>query len=452
MPKVGVNDRLFLLVDSEKTPQHVACLGTLHVPDGAGPDFVAELAERLRAERTFAPPFNYRLRSPALRTIAPSWQVLADDEIDLDQHFTYHRLPDGAGERELGELISALHEQRLDWRKPLWEYHLVDGLDGGRFALYFKVHHALMDGVGGVLRFTKTVSADPADTTVRPLWTIGPSPRVAGERPPKPKLGETVRGLLAARKHLKRSAKSPSEPAATGPYAAPKTVANGRLTTSRRMATCPLPLARVKGVAKAAGGTVNDVFVTIVAGGLRRYLAEIGDLPGESLTAGTPVNVRAAGDETAGNAFSLVVMKMFTDIADPAERLKAVARSAALAKEDVQSRAPAVAANYGALILGGFALSQLTGLAGRGRPPVNLTVSCVPGPAAEFYVAGARIEALYPIGVLYHGTGLFIASFTFSGTFGVGVLACPDELPHVQHLALYIGDALTELEQALGVS
>jgi diacylglycerol O-acyltransferase len=451
MPKIGVNERLFLIVDSAKLPQHVAALGTFTRPPGAGPGFVDELAERFRVAQTFAAPFNYRLRSRALRRVAPSWRALGDHEIDLDYHFRRHTLPAPGGELEFGELVSALHTERLDWRRPLWECHLIDGLEGDRFALYFKGHHALMDGVGGVQRYTQMVTPHPEENDLRPLWTVGPGtePAVAEPQMRATRL-RTLRGLLAARRNMKRNAKRPADPATAAPYAVPRTVMNGRLSEQRRIATQTFDVARIRTVAKAAGVTVNDVFVTIVAGGLRSYLAEHGELPAQSLTAGTPVNVRAAGDDSTGNAFSMVLVKMFTDIADPVERIKAVARSSTIAKDDIRSRPKEVAANYGALIGGAFVANQLTGLAGRRPPPYNVTVSCIPGHAAPFYLAGARLEGIYPLACIYHGAPYFVASVTISGSFGVGFVGCPDTVPHVQRLAVYTGDALTELETALG--
>lgn len=454
-PKIGVNERLFLIVDAAKLPQHVAALGTFIPPHRAGAGFVDELAERFRATQRFAAPFNYRLRSQALRRVAPSWRVLDDHEIDLDYHFRRHTLPVPGGELEFGELVSALHTERLDWRRPLWECHLIDGLEGGRFALYFKGHHVLMDGVGGVQRYTQMVTADPEDTALRPLWTVGPSTRAAGtgsERQTRANPLRTASGLLAARRDMRRNAKRPADPATAAPYAVPRTAINGRLSEQRRIDTQTFDLARIKSVAKAAGVTVNDVFVTIIAGALRSYLIEHGELPAQSLTAGTPVNVRAAGDDSTGNAFSMVLVKMFTDIADPAERIKAVARSNTIAKDDIRSRRKEVAANYGALIGGTFVANQLTGLAGRRPPPYNVTVSCIPGPAAPLYLAGARLQGIYPLACIYHGAPYFVASVSISGSFSVGFVGCPDTVPHVQRLAVYTGDALTELETALGAN
>jgi WS/DGAT/MGAT family acyltransferase len=451
MPKLGVNERLFLIVDGAKTPQHIAALGTFTPPVDASPGFVDELAARFRATQTFAAPFNYRLRSQALRRLTPSWLVLGDHEIDLNYHFRRHTLPAPGGEREFGELVSSLHTERLDWRRPLWECHLIDGLEGRRFALYFKGHHALMDGVGGVLRYTQMVTPDAQDTALRPLWTIGPRARRArSERKVKASPVRTVSGLLAARQDMKRNATRPADPATAAPYAAPETAINGRLSEQRRIATQTFDLARIKAVARTADVTVNDLFVTIVAGGLRRYLAEHDDLPTQPLTAGTPVNIRTPGDDSTGNAFSIVLVKMFTDIADPIERVKAVARSSTIAKDDIRSRAREVAANYGTLIGGAFIVNQLTGLAGRRPPPYNVTVSCIPGPAETLYLAGAQLEGIYPLACVYHGATLFVASCTISGTFSVGFVGCPDTVPHLQRLAVYTGEALTELETALG--
>jgi WS/DGAT/MGAT family acyltransferase len=170
-------DRLFLTADSNETPQHVAALGIFSPPEGAPDDFVGQLAERFRAIRTFAAPFNYRLTHPRLKSVAPGWLELADDGVDLDYHFRHNALPRPGGQRELGQLVSRLHSRALDPNRPLWDIHLIDGLDDGRFALYFKVHHALMDGVGGIRRLRRMLSTDPDDATVRALWTIGPSRR-----------------------------------------------------------------------------------------------------------------------------------------------------------------------------------------------------------------------------------------------------------------------------------
>jgi WS/DGAT/MGAT family acyltransferase len=454
MPEVKVADRLFLATESTHTPQHVAALGIFRAPEGAGEEFVARLADRFRTARGFAPPFNFRLAHPRLRAIAPSWTVLDDRDIDLDFHFRHNALPRPAGQRELGQLVSRLHSRALDPTKPLWELHLIEGLEDDRFALYFKVHHALMDGIGGVQRFTGMVTPDPDDRELRPIWTIGPRRRARTNG-----AGSAIRRALGATKltagladvamRMTREALRPSSDARAIPFAVPRSIINGPIGQQRRVATQSFDFARIRALSTRAGVTVNDVFLGICAGGLRRYLEEPGELPDRSLTAGTPVSVRSGGDDTRTNAFTMTVMRLGTDIADPATRLAEIHRSSTVAKRDLARLDPAVIENHAALFMGPFIAQQFTPLAGHLPPPYNVSISNVPGPSEPQYLAGARLESLAPLALIYHGVALFIAAFTISGSFTIGFIGDRDSLPHLQRLAVYTGDALDELERAV---
>lgn len=444
-PTLAMNEKFFLVVDSATAGQHVAMLAVFSPPDSAGPDFPTRLFERLRKVRTFAAPFNYVLDRPALRRIAPSMSVLPDAEVDLDWHLRYHRLPAPGGQRELDDLVAELHTPRLDFRRPLWEYHLIDGLENGRFATYIKFHHAVMDGVGWNQRFVQSVTADPDNEAIRPIWTIGPSAAPPAPVPPAP-----MKEVMAVRKEMKRNAKR-AVPEIAAPYLAPKTVLNRRLTQRRRATTVAYPIDRIRSIAKSAGVTVNDVLVSSVAGGLRRYLQERGELPRKSLIASAPYNIRVPGDDATLNAYSTILITMFTNIEHPVERLRAVARSSSYAKKDIRSRTPEVAVMYSPLIGGTFTINQMTGLAGRTAPPFSAIVSCIPGPDTDFYLGGAHLDAMFPIGPIYHGCGLIVAALTISGTFGIGFHCCPDTVPDIESIARYTAASLDELESALAV-
>lgn len=460
MPNVKPADRLFLAAESAQTPQHVAGLGIFIPPEGASDDFVGTLAERFRAIREFEPPFNYRLRHPRLKTIAPVWEQLDDDEIDLDFHFRHNALPRPGGQRELGQLISRLHSRPLDLTKPLWELHLIEGLDEGRFAYYFKAHHALMDGVGGTMRFTRMVTTDPTDDELRPFWSIGPRSRptrngrssvarVVGAAVGAPRLTGGLAGVVLRRG---REAIRPTDDARATPFAVPGSRLNGRIGQQRRVATQTFEFTRVRAVAEWAGVTVNDVFLAICAGGMRRYLDELGELPDRSLTAGTPVNVRAGDDDASTNAFTMTVMKLRTDVADPVERLLAIHRCSTLAKRDLAGLDKSVVEHQAALFMGPFVAQQFAPLAGHLPPPYNVSISNVPGPLEPQYLAGARLESIAPLGLIYHGIALFIAAFTASGSFSIGFVGDRESLPHIQRLAVYTGQALQELETALNLN
>lgn len=464
--RVGLADRIFLLQESSDSPQHVAALGTFELPTDAARDYVQKLVESYRSARTFAAPFNYRLRRPALKAVAPGFVELADDEVDLDFHFRHSALPPPGGERELGVLVSRLHSRPLDLDRPLWEVHLIEGLSPVRFALYFKVHHALMDGVGGSRRPQQMLSPDPSDTEVRPMWSIGPSstpmpaPDAAvADRSLIGRLGavaggvregvETMGGLGLAAGGLVKNGVWPSEDAIATPYKVPGSPLNGRIGHQRRVATQAIDFDRAREIADRANVTINDVFLAICSGGLRRYLKELGALPESGLVAGTPVSVRVGDGDSANNAFTIALMKIYTDMPDPIQRIRAIHRSSTVAKESMSGFSKPVAENYGALFMTPFILQGLVGLGGRLKPPYNLVISNVPGPLETQYLAGSRLEAMYPIALLAHGTGLFIASLAVSGKMGLGFTGDRERLPHLQRLAVYTGEAVGELEAAL---
>jgi WS/DGAT/MGAT family acyltransferase len=460
---VGIADRIFLLQESAEIPQHVAALGTFTLPDDAPTAYLQRLVESFRAARTFAPPFNYRLRNPALKAIAPAFIELDDDQVDLDFHFRHSALPQPGGERELGILVSRLHSRALDPSKPLWEVHLIEGLDENRFALYLKIHHALMDGVGGARRLRRMLSPNPEEVEVRPFWTLGPS-----RRPPHAELQkrspiDRVTGAASAVRHglsttagLGRSAAGmikdgirPSDPAIATPYKVPSSPLNQRVGQQRRVATQAIDFERAHDVAHRAGVTLNDLLLAICAGALRRYLDELDALPEAGLVAGTPISVRVGDADDANNAFTIATMKLYSDIADPLERIRAIHRSSTLTKRKLDGLPKAVAENYGALFMGPFILQNLLGLGGRLKPPYNVIISNVPGPTETQYLAGSKLEAMYPFALLYHGMGLFIASLSISGKMGLGFIGDRDALPSLQRLAVYTGEALDELEAAV---
>lgn len=466
--RLSLTDQAFLILDSPEVSSHVGCLATFSRPPGSGPEFQRELVADLKAARTFAPPFNFRLSRSPLSKLAPAWETVADEEIDLDYHFRHSALPWPGGERELGVLVSRLHSRPLDPTKPLWECHLIEGLaapgesDGSgtpdRFALYFKVHHALMDGVRGMRLISRMLSADPDDVELRPLWTIGRKRRlrsVASVRAPLAGIKQSarlIRGLVGATGDIVREAVRPTDPAIGVPFKAPASaLLNSRVSRQRRVATQTYEFERVRAVAKAAEATVNDVFLAVCAGALRRYLDELG-VTSEDLVTGAPVSIRRTPEDDRSNAIAFVTVKLYGGIADPVERVRAIHRSAKLAKERLFSLPDEVVDQYAILTNGPFLLQSMTGLAGRVRPPYNLVISNVPGPIEPQYLRGARLAEAYPLSMVMHGQTLNITVFSTAGRFNVGFVGCRDRLPHMQRLAVYAGEELDELEAAVGLS
>lgn len=450
------NDAAWLFMEQREMPTHIGCLAIFSLPPDAPGDYLLQMAARFRATRIFAPPFNYRLQRGALRKLLPAWEELSPEQIDLDYHFRHSALPQPGGERELGTLISRLHSYPLDRRRPLWEVHLIEGLENRRFALYTKLHHSQIDGVGGARMIQGSMSPDPDARLCAPPWE---GRRAEGgprrERPKAPPLKQVLREQLGALvPAVKTLAAGPSEEhldETARPFAAPMTPFNGRILGKRRFATQHYELDRIKRVARIAGVTLNDVFMALCSGALRRYLGELGQLPEQSLTAGMPVSVRPAGDETVGNAISFIMAQLHTEIADPLERLKACHASAQAAKQPLLQLPKAAINHYTMMLMTPQMLQVSLGLGGYTRPMYNLIISNVPGPSETLYLNGARLEQIYPISLLFNGQALNISVVSYAGSFCLGYTGCRDSLPKMQKLAVYTGEALEELESVLGI-
>ena len=183
---------------------------------------------------------------------------------------------------------------------------------------------------------------------------------------------------------------------------------------------------------------------------LRRFLKEANSLPHRALTAGIPVNVRPADDQSAGTAISFIMANLATDVADPRKRLKAISASARNAKEHLQSLPRAALTQYTMLVMAPYILQLLSGMGGRTRPVFNVTISNVPGPDKPLYLNGAQLEAMYPVSLLSHGQAINITCVSYNGSVNFGFTGARDTLPHMQNIAVYTGEALEELEKLYG--
>lgn len=456
-------DASWLFIDSAQTPMHVGVMAIFSLPADAGPDFIRDLFAHLRTPAGFSAPFNLRLRPSRLglpRGLLPAWQT--DRNVDLDYHLRHSALPQPGGERELGVLVSRLHSHPLDFAKPLWECHVIEGLSGGRFALYMKMHHSLVDGVGGMRLLGRLLSPDPAVRNLAPPWSVGSGEgRRRGLASPATDWQKLFDETRERARHLPQMGQAITEtwtdalqnrhPEIGAPFRAPRSILNRKVSAQRRFATQHYALSRIRAIAKAAEVSINDVFLAICSGALRRYLDELGSLPDEPLTAGLPVSVRTA-DDAGGNAISFIIANLHTLIEDPLERLIAIRESTRQAKQRFKSLPRDVITGYTALFMAPFMLQLLTGLGGLMRPMFNITISNVPGPLHPLYFNGALMDQIYPVSLLSHGQALNITVVTYAGQFNVGYTGCREALPHVQRLSVYTGEALEELERLLEIT
>jgi len=462
-----INDSAWLYAESHRTPMQVAMLATFSVPEDR-PDFVGELYARWHEIRTFQPPFNYLLRA----TPVPSWQELDDDRIDLDYHLRHSALPRPGSQRELGVLVSRLHSAKMDRRYPLWECHLIEGLEGpegSQWSMYMKVHHSQIDGVGGVRLLKRILSADRDARGMLPPWAVGtrgPDQSGLPERPAAVPVAADGHGgppalvrvaeqgaqvVASLGRTYAESLIGHSEHDRAVPFRAPKTLFNGRIHTPRRFATQHYPIERLRSIAAATGGSLNDVYLTVCGGALRRYLLEHDALPDEPLIANVPVSVRAAEGDGVGNAITFLYATLGTDIADPVDRIHAIQESTRLGKERLPHVGSVAMDAYTAVLMAPFLGQAILGVGGRGRPSSNVVISNVPGPAETRYLDGSRLEEIYPVSLLFNGQALNITAVSYDGQFNIGFTGCRDSIPSLQRIAVYAGEELDSLEAAVSL-
>src|ERR1043166_3415692 len=184
MRRMNPLDASWLSVESHETPMHVGNLQIFSLPEDADEDFLRGLVAQMKEARDFAPPWNLKLPGPVIGKFALYWKT--DNDVDLDYHVRHSALPRPGGERELGVLISRLHSHPLDFNRPLWECHVIEGLEDDRWALYTKMHHSLIAGVSGMRLLQRTLSTDPNDVDMPPPWTVKPARRSTDEPAPSP--------------------------------------------------------------------------------------------------------------------------------------------------------------------------------------------------------------------------------------------------------------------------
>lgn len=459
--RLSLLDATFLQIERRDTPMHVAALQVFRLPDDASADFCRSVVQKLRGPETLGRPWNLRLAQVPLSRMAPATE--AAPTIDMAYHVRHTCLPAPGGERELGELISHLHSTTLDRSRPLWTCHVIEGLENGRFAIYTKVHHALVDGIKGVHLLTRGLATAPGTDNWTVPWAAveGSGRRKEARRDATGRAGSRSVPLaqwprIAARSMrplLRRQDRSGDERVRL-PFEAPRSILNGPVTGARRVATQRFPLARIKTLARRAECSVNDIFLALCGAALRRHLLDNGKLPECSLIAGVPVSLRAeSGDDEAGNAVGFLWSVLGTELSDPGQRLAAIRRSMQASKTHLQSLQSLPSAARSAYTMATMAPAigvLLSGQGARLRPSMNVVISNVPGPGHALYLDGARMEAIYPVSIPIQGLGLNITCVSYDGQLTVGFTGSRDSLPHLQRIAVYAGEALAELERAFG--
>jgi diacylglycerol O-acyltransferase len=455
MHRLSMMDDTFLRFESRRQPLHIGVLMLFEPPKDAPADFAAQLVERLRQSTHAKAPFNHRL---VKRRGLHYWEE--DDEFDLAHHFIHTSLPKPGRIRELLAMVSRVHCGHLDRAYPLWRVYLIEGIEDGRFAVYLKIHHSMVDGVSGMRMLVEAMSDDPeASKKLPPMWEVVRPKSHAQPLPvPTPAVGSmsALRSLIRERKfmplvrELRGAIRDFREqhPGFVAGGQAPRSIFNQKVSATRRFAAQSYSMPRIRAVARAYEATVNDVVLAMCGSALRRYLAEINELPDRSLVAAVPVSTRKKGDKGLGNEVSFTMTYLATDIDDAAERLNVIKRCMDYNKQRMQKLSPGQLTAFAALMLMPGALNEVVGFR-KDLTLGNVVVSHVPGPRQDMYWQGAKLSGIYPASLLIDQGNLNITLVSRHDFIDFGLIACRKAVPHMQKLLGYLEDALVELEATI---
>ena len=455
MERLAGMDASFLYLETPRVHMNVG-FGCVLAPHESVD--VARVIRHLEERLSCHPVFRRRLARVPFDLHHPLW--LDDPDFDVIHHLHRVTLPHPGGPRELGEMLGRISSSPLNRSRPLWEVWVIEGLEGGRLGVMLKVHHAVADGVSGASILLHLFDRSP--TTIAPPAPLPEPERVPNElelityalrsrlKEPWKFLGiagESIRGgarvlKAEATKRLLRG---------TRPLAAPRTLFNQSVSAQRNLATSRYPLDHMKLVKTRLGCTLNDVILGVAAGGLRDYLRMHGELPERTLTAACPVSVRTKDQFSEfNNKVSVLWTALWTDVADPIERIRRIHRSTVNAKAEFQIMGAETVSKWAE-----FAGPRVFNLAVREysrrhladlhRPVHNLVISNVPGPREPLYLAGRKLEAVYPMGPVMEGAGLNLTVFSYENWVDFGFFVDKKLVPDVWKIAQATDRAFEEI-------
>jgi WS/DGAT/MGAT family acyltransferase len=454
-------DVAMMAAELVSSPMHAGAVLILSPPKDAGPNYVDELYSEALAGNA---PIDPRLRRYPHRGVDTGGVWVWRDADNLDPSRHCQRRTASADRNEFWRLIGELDAERLDRSRPMWMSYLIDGLDGGRFAFYIKVHHTVIDGVAGFQMIADALSTDPKCRSMPPFYADRrhqTEPSRASTRL-VPRLVAPLRSLVGAAAssvgfigrvvtgELSTVVDSLVGHTTVLPFGAPYTRFNGRLGPERAVAAGSWPKDRIQAVQRAAGVSANDVVTAMIAGAVRRWLLDRGELPTQSLVAICPITVRDrehdAANDRHGNMFGLWLCPLGTNLDDPAARLDVIHRSMSEGKQWVAKRGSAASLLTTAGSIAATVVFPLLPFTQKLRTGYNLPISHVPGPRAEMYWNGALIEEMYPVSTVYDGQALNVTTCSYADRVGFGYAAGADVVPDIDTLIPLTEAGLAELE------
>ncbi len=463
MKQLSGLDATFLYLETPQMPMHVGALHVFEMPAGSRGRFVTALRAHMQERLPVAPVLRRRLWWMPLNMANPAW---VDAVPDLKQHIVEIKLPPSArlgdGMAALEAEVARLHPVLLDRDKPLWKFHVFEGLapaanGNKRVALYSQLHHAAVDGQAAVALANAIMDLSPEPRTIdaRPstrtkVFKLDMTEMLRGVIGSQAqKVAEIVRNLPATVGTLKNAASlavgnssllGGAKKGASNLTLAPRTVLNASVTTGRAYATAALPLPQLKLLARAHGATLNDMVLMLCSSALRRYLSKRKQLPRKSLVAAVPVSLRAKGDTSSDNQASMSLVSLGTQVSDPRKRLAHVMAATAAMKSSIGSIKSILPTDFPSLGVP-WLIEAATALYGKAKvaeriPQVaNVVISNVPGPPVPLYMAGARMLSNHPTSIVVHGLALNITVQSYNQQLDFGLMADAAAMPDVRELA-----------------
>ena len=469
MRRIDLSDAAFLYAEKRETPMHVGGVSLYTLPDDVDElDFTEALQLGPTGAKDLRRPFGEFVSTGRAGPVGPLyWEE--DDHFDLDYHFRHSALPKPGRYRELFALVSRLHSTLLDRSRPLWELHVIEGLQNRQFAVYMKMHHAAIDGVASMQLAQSICSADPSNRCSdlpmsqtaykRHLKAMGAGRkrRVVPNENELRVVADALKQQFDTSVHLFGALRrfggaffGRSGNLSVPWHNVPRTSINTRVGGARRFVAQSWDLQRVKAVCEATGGTVNDIVLAMCSGALRRYLQGHHELPAHSLKAMAPVSLRDKGDYGAGNAVGFITANLATNVEDPEKRFRAIQDSMQAGKALLQGLSNREALIFMQLTQIPALLTTALGLAAQ-FPAFSTVISNVPGPREQLYWNGASLDGIYPASIVFDGFAMNITLVSYNQSLDFGIVACRRSLPEVQRMIDYLEQALVELEEVAGL-
>ena len=462
MNKLGALDANFLYTETDKMVNHVASVQVMQLPDGTDPaHFVEGLKTYTEARLHLVPYLHRKLKFVPGNFDHPVW--ITDHSIDIANHIYTEAIDAPGGREEMDRKIAEIHSRRMDLTRPLWNLVVLTGLPDNQVAYYQQTHHAAIDGVSGQTAIMTMMDTTPLHPAV-PAAVVDAMPDDSMAQMFEQtfmnllnyQIDTTQRlfGTMDASTRLFQRMINPSLGLGAMANAPVKTRFNQAIGERKAFSSAEMSLAELKQIGKPFGCTLNDVFLAVCGGGLRRYLARRDELPAQTLTAGCPVSLRRPEDTGFGNKVTMMCVELATDETAPLTRLLRIKQSAQVAKGVTADMAngyfPEVSLPLlPAMMSSMTALAEMAGAGNAMQAPYNVVISNVPGPRETLYSNGAEMLTHYPVSIAAHGLGLNITVQSYKDTMYVGITACEDALPDAAQLRDDLLFAFNELRQTL---